>query len=131
MRNGEPLLMRKSKKWPKALPKAWAVAAIWKSGKVILIWKTTLSLPGYAAAAAVEYLGEENVWTWILWMAAEDFSYYSHEIDACFYRLGTRNEAKGITSGVHTPTFDIDETALKIGAGLLAWLAVHSLGNTY
>lgn len=82
-------------------------------------------------AAAIEYLGEENVVDLDLWMAAEDFSYYTHETDACFYRLGTRNEEKGITSGVHTPTFDIDETALKTGAGLLAWLAVHSLGNTY
>lgn len=82
-------------------------------------------------AAAIEYLGEENVVDLDLWMAAEDFSYYTHETDACFYRLGTRNEEKGITSGVHTPTFDIDETALKTGAGLLAWLAVHSISNTY
>lgn len=82
-------------------------------------------------AAAIEYLGEENVVELDLWMAAEDFSYYTHETDACFYRLGTRNEEKGITSGVHTPTFDIDESALKTGAGLLAWLAVHSISNTY
>lgn len=77
--------------------------------------------------AAVEYMGEENVVDLDLWMAAEDFSYYTHETDACFYRLGTRNEEKGIISGVHTPTFNIDETALKTGAGLLAWLAVKSL----
>ena len=60
-------------------------------------------------------------------MAAEDFSYYSQEIDACFYRLGIRNEAKGITSGLHTPTFDIDEDALKVGPGLMAWLAISEL----
>jgi metal-dependent amidase/aminoacylase/carboxypeptidase family protein len=41
--------------------------------------------------------------------------------------LGTRNEAKGITSYVHTPTFDIDETALSIGPGLMAWMAVKEL----
>ena len=81
--------------------------------------------------AAIEYLGEENVVDLDLWMAAEDFSYYSHEIDACFYRLGVRNEEKGITSSVHTPTFNIDEGALKIGAGLLAWLAVKSLQENY
>lgn len=80
-----------------------------------------------ARAAAVEYLGEENVLNLDLWMAAEDFSYYSQEIDACFYRLGTRNEAKGITSSVHTPTFDIDEAALPIGAGLMAWIALRQL----
>ena len=77
--------------------------------------------------AAVEYLGEENVLDLDLWMASEDFSYYSHEMDACFYRLGVRNEAKGITSFVHTPTFNIDEEALKISAGLMAWLAIKTL----
>lgn len=77
--------------------------------------------------AAVEYLGEENVLDLDLWMASEDFSYYSQEMDACFYRLGVRNEAKGITSFVHTPTFDIDEDALKIGAGLMAWMAIKAL----
>jgi len=78
-------------------------------------------------AAAVDFLGEENVLDIDLWMAAEDFAYYSQEIDACFYRLGIRNEEKGIVSGVHTPTFDIDETALQTGTGLMAWLALEEL----
>lgn len=78
-------------------------------------------------AAAVDFLGEENVLDLDLWMAAEDFAYYSQKIDACFYRLGIRNEAKGITSGVHTATFDIDETALQTGTGLMAWLALEEL----
>jgi len=80
-----------------------------------------------ASAAAKAYLGDENVLDLDIWMAAEDFAYYSQVIDGCFYRLGTRNEAKGIISGVHTPTFDIDEDALEIGAGLMAWLAVSEL----
>lgn len=78
---------------------------------------------------AVEYLGNENILDIDIWMAAEDFSYYSQAADACFYRLGTRNEAMGITSSVHTPTFDIDENALKIGAGLMAYTALRRLGN--
>lgn len=80
-----------------------------------------------ATTAAKDYLGEENVVDLDLWMAAEDFAYYSQEIDGCFYRLGTRNEQRGIVSGVHTPTFDIEEDALEIGAGLMAWLAVSEL----
>ena len=80
-----------------------------------------------ARAAAVAYLGEENVLDLDLWMAAEDFSYYSHEVDSCFYRLGTRNEERGITSSVHSPTFDVDEAALPIGAGLMAWIALTQL----
>lgn len=80
-----------------------------------------------AQNAAIAYLGSENVVDLDIWMAAEDFSYYTQEIDGCFYRLGTRNEAKGIVSGVHTPTFDIDEDALEIGAGLMAFIAVNEL----
>lgn len=77
--------------------------------------------------AAIQYVGASNVVDLDIWMASEDFAYYSQAIDACFYRLGTRNEAKGIVSGVHTPTFDIDEDSLEIGAGLMAWLAVSEL----
>ncbi len=79
--------------------------------------------------AARDFLGAENVEELDLWMAAEDFASYSHYVDACFYRLGTRNEEKEITSGVHTPTFDIDETALKTGMGLMAYLAINELEN--
>jgi amidohydrolase len=78
-----------------------------------------------AKQAAIEYLGENNVIDLDIWLAAEDFAYYSQHMPACFYRLGTRNEAKGITSSVHTPTFDIDEDALSIGAGLMAWIALQ------
>jgi amidohydrolase len=77
--------------------------------------------------AAEEYLGKENVKELPLRMTAEDFAFYSQQIPACFYRIGTGNKAKGITSGVHTSTFDIDEQALEISTGLMAWLAVSSL----
>jgi metal-dependent amidase/aminoacylase/carboxypeptidase family protein len=81
-------------------------------------------------ARAIEYMGQENVVDLDVWMAAEDFAFYSQEVDACFYRLGTRNEDKGIVSNVHTPTFNIDEDALEIGSGLMAWLAVNELSTT-
>ena len=79
--------------------------------------------------AAIEYMGQEHVIDLDIWMAAEDFAWYTHHVDACFYRLGTRNEARGIISGVHTPTFDIDEEALEIGPGLMAWLAITELSH--
>ena len=77
--------------------------------------------------AAEEYLGKEQVVELDIWMAAEDFAYYSQEVPACFYRLGTRNESKGITASVHTPNFDIDESALNIGPGLMAYAAIKLL----
>ncbi|MES2377671.1 MAG: M20 family metallopeptidase [Bacteroidota bacterium] len=80
-------------------------------------------------AHAVDYLGAENVLDLDIWMAAEDFAYYSQVADSCFYRMGTRNESRGINSAVHTPTFDIEETALEQSVGLMAYLAVKQLGN--
>jgi amidohydrolase len=82
-----------------------------------------------AKQAAIAYLGAENVVDLDTWMAAEDFAYYSQIMPACFYRLGTRNEEKGIVSSVHTPTFNIDENALAIGAGLMAFIAIQELSN--
>ena len=78
---------------------------------------------------AIDYLGAQNVLDLDIWMAAEDFAYFSQATDACFYRLGTRNEARGITSSVHTPNFDIDENALNLSTGLMAFLAIKQLGN--
>ncbi len=76
---------------------------------------------------ATEYVGVENIVDLDLWMGGEDFAFYSQKVPACFYRLGTRNESKGIVSGVHTPTFDIDEQALEIGPGLMAYMALREL----
>jgi len=82
-----------------------------------------------AKQAAEEYLGKDNVEELPLRMTAEDFAFFSQQVPACFYRLGTGNKAKGITSGVHTPTFDIDENSLEIGAGLMAWIAINELNH--
>ena len=76
---------------------------------------------------ANNYMGIEHVEPLDIWMAAEDFAYYSQEIPACFYRLGTRNESKGIISAVHTNTFDVDEDAIETGCGLMAYLAYSAL----
>lgn len=78
---------------------------------------------------ACEYIGQENVLDADIWMAAEDFAYYTHVADSCFYLLGTGNSDKGISSSLHTPTFNIDEDALTISAGLMAYIAVKRLGN--
>jgi len=78
---------------------------------------------------AEDYLGKENVLDLDIWMAAEDFAWYSQVADSCFYRLGTRNESRGIISSVHTPTFDVEETALQLSTGLMAYLAIKQLGN--
>lgn len=71
---------------------------------------------------AKTYMGENNVPETEMRMGAEDFGYYTQHIPGCFFRLGVRNEAKGIIHNVHTPQFNIDETAIETGLGMMAWL---------
>ena len=78
---------------------------------------------------AMEYLGEDNVLEEDIWMAAEDFAYYSQVADSCFYLCGVGNQEKGIQSSLHTPTFNIDEDALAVSTGLMAYIALKRLGN--
>ena len=86
-----------------------------------------ISLTQKAKICAGEFMGEENIEETELRMGAEDFAYYSHKIPACFFRLGVRNESKNISSGVHTPTFNIDEKAIELGMGMMAWLGIIDL----
>ncbi|MEO8764853.1 MAG: M20 family metallopeptidase [Ginsengibacter sp.] len=82
-----------------------------------------------AAAKAAEFAGAENVGETEMRMGAEDFAFYSHRIPACFFRLGVGNREKNITSGVHTPTFNIDEAAIENGMGIMAWLGASISGS--
>jgi len=86
-------------------------------------------LTEHVRSIAEEYLGKENVLDADIWMAAEDFAYYSQVADSCFYLLGAGNKKKGIISSLHTPTFNIDEDALALGTGLMAYVAVKRLKN--
>lgn len=80
------------------------------------------TLTDKASAIAENYMGAENVEETELRMGAEDFGYYSQQIPGCFFRLGVRNQAKGIIHNVHTPKFNIDEDAIETGAGMMAFL---------
>ncbi len=88
-----------------------------------------LELTSEVKIYAQDYLGKGNVESVGVWMAAEDFAYYSRVTEACFYLIGIGNKNKGITSSLHSPTFNIDENALKVSTGLMAYLALRKLGN--
>jgi amidohydrolase len=75
-----------------------------------------------AKTKAAELFGATYVEETELRMGAEDFGYYSQVIPGCFYRIGVMNKEKGISSGVHTPTFNIDEDAIETGMAMMAWL---------
>ncbi len=73
--------------------------------------------------AATDYVGAEHVVDLDRWFASEDFAFYLRERPGAFYRLGTGNAEAGITHGLHTPRFTIDEEALRLGSGFMAYLA--------
>ena len=83
-------------------------------------------LTSMAKRKAIEFAGNENVEETEMRMGAEDFAFYSHRIPACFFRLGVGNVDKKITSGVHTPTFNIDEAAIENGIGIMAFQAASA-----
>ena len=79
-------------------------------------------LSNAASKLAAVYLGDENISETEIRMGAEDFGYYTQKIPGCFFRLGVRNEAEGIIYNVHTSRFNIDESAIETGMGIMAWL---------
>jgi amidohydrolase len=76
---------------------------------------------------AREYVGAPNVHTLDMRMAAEDFSFYTHHVPGCFFRIGTNKNNEGFTAPVHNAHFDIDEDAIKTGVGLMSWIAMNAL----
>ncbi|WP_044200240.1 M20 metallopeptidase family protein [Dyadobacter tibetensis] len=121
--------LRKMKKMAELIAESMGGSCDFQIVKGYPFLKNHPELTRRVRAAAGEYMGEENIVNLDLWMAGEDFAFYSQVVDSCFYRLGTRNEARGIVSGVHTPTFDIDESALQISTGLMSWLAIAELSD--
>lgn len=73
---------------------------------------------------AEDYLGKDNVVTLERRATAEDFAYFSQVVPGCFYRLGTASENGDNRFSVHHPQFNIDEKAIELGMGLMAYMAV-------
>ena len=80
-----------------------------------------------AESWAKEYVGEQNVHELDMRMAGEDFSFYTHHVPGCFFRIGTSKAGKEFLAPVHNAHFDIDEESMKTGMGMMAWCAVNSL----
>lgn len=78
------------------------------------------ALTELVAGVARELVGAERVVAGEPGMGGEDFAYFLERVPGCFFRVGTRNEARGLVYGHHHPRFDIDEAALPLGVGLFA-----------
>lgn len=81
-------------------------------------------------AAVKSILGEEKIKVLDLpVMGGEDFSYFIQKVPGTFFFIGTYNEAKGITHGLHHPRFDIDEDILSKASAVMAQCAIEYLNQ--
>jgi hippurate hydrolase len=79
----------------------------------------------FVRSQAVNFVGADMVEDLDLWFAGEDFAYYLQEVPGTFYRIGTGNEEKHTTFGLHHPKFNLDENALQTSMGFMAYLALQ------
>jgi amidohydrolase len=79
-----------------------------------------------ARSFAVKYLGDQYVHDLDLRMTAEDFAYFAQKYPATLFRLGTSDPGKH-GSALHTSTFNVNESAIELSMGLLAFMAVSFL----
>jgi amidohydrolase len=80
------------------------------------------------AAACAKGIGKENVDFIRPSMGGEDFAYYLEKVPGSFFRLGCRNEAKGIVNPFHSSRFNIDEDVLPFGVEMFARIIDEYLG---
>lgn len=76
-------------------------------------------------AVAREVVGADKVKEAELQMGAEDFSFMARAKPAAFFNLGAKKDT--LDRPHHNPMFDIDESALPIGAAMLAATAQRFL----
>lgn len=84
----------------------------------------------FLVRTAGEFLGRENCHELERpSFGGEDFAFYLQKVNGSFFRLGTGNPEKGITAYWHNSEYTIDEDALAVGAGLMAYLAYQYLAG--
>ena len=88
-----------------------------RKGYPILVNNPTLTKT--ALDAAVSFAGRPQVKDLPLWLASEDFAYFLQKCEGLFYTLGV-----GPSPDLHTGDFSPDESALEVGAGFMAFLAM-------
>lgn len=65
-----------------------------------------------------------------IWMAAEDFAYYSYRYPALFMLIGTNNDDSATQYGLHNPQFNLDEKAFETSIAVLVNAAISLLNES-
>lgn len=79
---------------------------------------------------AAELVGAANVRQGVRTMGGEDMAFFLERVPGCFAFVGSAPR-NGPASPHHSPTFDIDEQSLVIGADLLSRTAVRYLSTAF
>ncbi len=79
--------------------------------------------------AAIRFLGKDKVHDLPRRMSSEDFAFYTLEVPGTFYRLGTGWSDDKLNYPVHSNRFNIDESSLETGMGLMAYLTLTNLSK--
>jgi len=74
---------------------------------------------------ATKLLGSENVEDMEIRMTAEDFAWFTRNIPGMMYRLGVRDPGSEQLFPLHSPMFKINESALRTGISVMAYLAIE------
>ncbi|WP_312190601.1 M20 family metallopeptidase [Sphingobacterium sp.] len=65
-----------------------------------------------------------------IWMAAEDFAYYSYRYPSLFMLIGTNNNDSTTQYGLHNPQFNLDEKAFETSIAVLVNAAISLLNES-
>ncbi|MGC4108345.1 MAG: amidohydrolase [Thermomicrobiales bacterium] len=80
-------------------------------------------------AAAIEVVGEDDVFEPPMGMGGEDYAYFAQAVPACFFWVGVRNDEKGLNWPHHHPRFDIDEDGMAAGIATMVAASIRYLNG--
>lgn len=109
------------------LPKIYGAHAEVEIRKGYPVLNNNVALADQVLEYLIDFMGATDVEEAPIWMAAEDFSYYTHHFPSLFYLVGIANDEKGIGAELHTPNFQIDEDAFDYAIGSMLYSALRLL----
>ncbi len=99
----------------------------YKKGYPVLV--NNEKIAKYIEEAAKRIVGKDNIIHPKPNMGGEDFAYFLQKVPGAYYFIGGSNSERGIDSMNHSPTFDVDESALYTGAKVLKEAAMEILNR--
>ena len=99
----------------------------YKKGYPVLV--NNEKIAKYIEEAAKRVVGKDNIIYPKPNMGGEDFAYFLQKVPGSYYFIGGSNPERGIDSMNHSPTFDVDESALYTGAKVLKEAAMEILNK--